>query len=181
MVYCSPMTFTFWQSGILIGESDLEERSDMPRHRGGIFRPTPYGVQIFPRLTGILSAGYALKTHLDANGLSPDDMSADQVEELLETTEAGQKVIDIGRTLSEVEVRAPDGAILEFASIAFIDTLELQELLSEMNIEGAPDLHDLPPEAPRYVVTGTIREDDSPAEVRSRGVPFSKSHRSRYN
>ena len=117
------MTYTFWQSGILIGESDLEERSDMPRHRGGIFRPTPYGIEIFPRLAGILSAGFALKTHLEANSLSADDLEPDQIDELLETTAAGQKVIDVGRTLSDVEVRAPDGERLEFASLAFIDSL----------------------------------------------------------
>ena len=171
------MTYTFWQSGILIGESDLEERSDMPRHRGGIFRPTEYGVEVFPRLAGILSAGYALKTHLEANGLSADDMDPDQIDELLQTTEAGQRVIDVGRALSEVEIRAPDGERLEFASLAFIDTFELQNLLGAMRIEGAPDLSDLPPEAPRYVVSGTLCEQDSPAQIRSRGTPSPKSQR----
>jgi hypothetical protein len=176
------MTYTFWQSGILIGESDLEERSDMPRHRGGIFRPTPYGIEIFPRLAGILSAGFALKTHLEANGLSADDLEPDQIDELLETTAAGQKVIDVGRTLSEVEVRAPDGERLEFASLAFIDTLELQGLLRAMDLESEHDLRDLPPEAPRYVVSGTVREEDSPAEIRSRrGAPFPKTHRPWHN
>ena len=171
------MTYTFWHSGILIGESDLEERSDMPRHRGGIFRPTPYGVEVFPRLGGILSAGYALKTHLEAHGLSPDDMDPDEIDELLQTTEAGQRVIDVGRALSEVEIRTHDGERLEFASLAFIDTFELHNLLGAMQIEGAPDLSDLPPEAPRYVVSGTLREEDSPAEVRLRGAPLPKSHR----
>ena len=176
------MTYTFWQSGILIGESDLEERSDTPRHRGGIFRPTPYGIEIFPRLAGILSAGFALKTHLEANGLSADDLEPDQIDELLETTAAGQKVIDVGRTLSEVEVRAPDGERLEFASLAFIDTLELQGLLRAMDLESEYDIRDLPPEAPRYVVSGTVREEVSPAETRSRrGAPLPKTHRPWHN
>ena len=118
------MTYTFWHSGILIGESDLEESSQHPRQRGGVFRPTAYGLEIFPRLTGILSAGYALKTHLDSNGLSPDDMEPEEIEELLDTTPAGEKIIDIGRMLSDVEMRAPDGRRLEFASIAFSDLAE---------------------------------------------------------
>ena len=59
------MAHTFWHSGILIGASDLEESSQHPRQRGGVFRPTAYGLEIFPRLTGILSAGHALKTHLE--------------------------------------------------------------------------------------------------------------------
>ena len=176
------MTYTFWQSGILIGESDFEDRSDLPRHRGGVFRPTPYGVEIFPRLTGILTAGYALKTHLDAKGLSPDDMDPDQIEELLETTAAGRKVIDIGRTLSEVECRGPNGESVEFASIAFIDTIELQGLLSEMKLDDAPDLSDLPADAPRYVVSGTLREEDAPPDFPwRRGVPPPRARPSRYN
>jgi len=112
------MTYTFWHSGILIGESDLEEKSDHPRQRGGVFRPTAYGLELFPRLSGILAAGHALKTHLEANGLSPDEMDRQQIDELLDATPAGQKIIDIGRTISDVEMRAPDGQWLEFESIA---------------------------------------------------------------
>ena len=155
------MTFTFWYSGILIGESDLEEASDNPRQHGGVFRPTAYGLEIFPRLTGILSAGYALKTHLDSNGLSPDDMEPEEIEELLDTTPAGEKIIDIGRMLSEVEMRAPDGRRLEFKSIAFSDPSELQRLIREMHLGGADDLTDLPPEAPRYIVSATLTDDTS--------------------
>ena len=68
------MTYSFWHSGVLIGESDLEDRSDHPGQKGGIFRPTAYGLEILPRLTGFLSAGHALKTHLEANGLSAEEM-----------------------------------------------------------------------------------------------------------
>ena len=116
------MTYTFWHSGILIGESDLEEPSGNPGQRGGTFRPTAYGLEVFPRLSGILSAGHALKTHLDANGLDPDELERDEIDELLENTPAGQQIIDIGRMLSDVEVQAPDGRRLEFASIAFSDS-----------------------------------------------------------
>ena len=38
------MTYTFWHSGILIGDSDLDETSDNPGQRAGIFQPTPYGL-----------------------------------------------------------------------------------------------------------------------------------------
>ena len=43
-MYRCPMTYTFWHSGILIGESDLEEAYDHPRQHGGVFRPTDYGL-----------------------------------------------------------------------------------------------------------------------------------------
>lgn len=159
------MAHTFWHSGILIGESDLEEASDNPRQHGGVFRPTPYGLEIFPRLSGILSAGYALKTHLDSNGLSPDEMEPDEIEKLLDTTPVGEKLIDIGRMLSEVEMRAPDGRRLEFASIAFSDLSEIQRLVREMELGAANDLTDLPPDAPRYIVSATLC-DDAPASGR---------------
>ena len=74
------MAYTFWHSGILIGESDLEDASDFPRHYHGVFRPTAYGLEVFPRLSGMLSAGHALKTHLDANGLSPETMERDAID-----------------------------------------------------------------------------------------------------
>jgi hypothetical protein len=141
------MTYTFWHSGILIGESDLEERSDHPRQRGGIFRPTVYGLEVFPRLTGILSAGHALKTHLEANGLSPDEMDEHEIDELLDGTPAGQKIIDIGRMLSEVEMRAPDGRRLEFASIAFSDSMELKLVARELEGGAVDELADLPSDA----------------------------------
>lgn len=66
------MTTTFWHSGVLIGETDFEDPSDDPRHMSGAFRPTAYGEELFPRLTGLLSAGQALKSLLDAEGLDPD-------------------------------------------------------------------------------------------------------------
>jgi len=151
------MTYTFWHSGILIGESDLEEASDNPGQRGGIFRPTAYGLEVFPRLTGILSAGYALKTHLEAKGLSTDEMNRSELDELLDTTAAGEKILDIGRMLSEVDMRAADGQRVEFKSIAFTDMSELQQLLGQMRVGDADELTNLPPEAPRYVVSATLR------------------------
>ena len=83
------MSYTFWHCGVLIGESDLEEASGNPGQRGGTFWPTAYGLQVFPRLTGMLTAAHALKMHMDANGLSEDSMNGDQVEELLDTPPSG--------------------------------------------------------------------------------------------
>jgi hypothetical protein len=151
------MAYTVWHCGILIGESDLEEASDNPRQRGGVFWPTAHGLRLLPRLTGMLTAAHALKVHLDANGLSPDVMEEGDIEELFDTTPAGQKVLDIGRMLSDVELRAPDGNRLEFASIAFSDPMEIQRLARTLRFDGADDLPDLPADAPRYIVSVTLR------------------------
>ena len=175
-------SYTFWHSGILIGESDLEERSGHPGHRSGVFRPTAYGPEIFPRLTGILSAGHALKTHLDANGLSADDMDPREVEELLDTTPAGQKIIDVGRMLSDVEVRAPDGSLAEFASIGFIDTWEFERLGHELR-GGEPlaEPHDPPPDASRYVASATFRRGVRGSRNNGKAVHFRRPRSSNDN
>src|SRR5688572_19566175 len=138
------MTYSFYHRGVLVGESDLEESSTNPRQRGGVFWPTPYGLQVFPRLTGMLTAAHALKLHLEDRGLSADDMERDEIEEIFETTAAGQKVIDIGRMLSDVEMRGPDGRRLEFASIAFSDLREIQRLTKEMQIDCADEIANAP-------------------------------------
>jgi hypothetical protein len=151
------MSYTFWHCGVLIGVSDLEGASDNPRQWAGIFWPTDHGLQLFPRLAGMLSAAHALKTHIEANGLSADRMEEREVEEIIETTPAGRKVIDIGRMLSDVEMRAPDGKRLELMSIAFSDVTEVKRLSLELRVEGAENLVDLPPDAPRYIVSATLR------------------------
>jgi hypothetical protein len=165
------MTYTFWHAGILIGESDFEEASDHPRQRGGVFRPTAYGIQVFPRISGMLSAGNALKTYLDEKGLSAEELNPDEIEDLLDRTPAGQRIIDIGRMLSQVEVRAANGRPLEFATIAFSDPGEIERLLREMEIGPEQGLEDLPSEAPRYIVSATLRHDAPAWGNERRGRP----------
>lgn len=182
------MAYTFWYSGILVGESNLEDSTGHARQLGGVFHPTPYGVEIFPRLTGILSAGHALKTYLDENGKSTDDMDADEIETLFNTHPAGQKIIDIGRTLSECEVRAPNGTLLEFESIGFSDLLEIEAFGRELSSGNSPEAAEAEPEAetepatepetvpdppgdrPRYIVSATFTEHPSKGRSRAAGA-----------
>ena len=159
------MTYTFWHSGILIGESELDETSTNPGQRAGIFEPTQYGLEIFPRLSGILSIGRELKMHLEANSLDADEMSKDQIIDLLEDTPAGKKLIDLGRTLSEVEMRAPDGTPLTFSSIAFSDLLELRRLAPDVDPELLDDLPTEELAGPRYIVSATLGDSPSDDDV----------------
>jgi hypothetical protein len=124
---------------------------------------------VFPRISGFLSAGHALKTHIEANGRSPDELKPSDIADLLDTTPAGQKIMAIGRMLSEVEMRAPDGLRLEFASIAFSDVLEVQRLARELAVSAADRLDDLPPDAPRYIVTATFRAGAAASRRASQG------------
>jgi hypothetical protein len=150
------MTYTFWHCGILIGESKMKKDLARPRHLSGSFNPTSYGLELFPRLSGILTAGRQLKSYLDANGLSPEEMSREEIETIFETIPAGQKVIDIGRTLSEVEMRDPDGKRLEFVSIGFSDLLEFKALAHELDDGGKREPSPLPRGVSRYVVSATL-------------------------
>ena len=168
------MTYTFWHAGVLIGKSDLERASGNPRQHGGVFHPTAYGLEVFPRLSGILSAGHALKADLEAAGAEPDHMSPDEIGDYLETSDPGRRILEIGRMLSEVEMRGPDGRRVEFASIAFSDLLELSRVARSLQLDGATNLEHLPPEAPRYIVSATFRSDPRAA---SRGSPV--AHRLR--
>jgi len=153
------MPYTFYHAGVLIGESNLEDVASK-RQRAGVFRPTAYGMDIFPRLTGILSAGHALETHPREQGLSVDDMERAEIERLFDTTPAGQKIIDVGRMLSEVEIQAPNGARKEFEQIAFIDQLEWKRVGKLLN-DPAAEVEEWPPGVPRYVVSVTLRNSSS--------------------
>ena len=151
------MSYSFWHSGILIGESDLDQPGNHPRQIGGFFRPTAYGFDIFPRLTGILTAGHAFKEHLESKGLELEELDKNEVADLLDTTPAGRKIIDIGRMLSDVELRGPDGRQLEFTSIAFTDLKQLKELVTKLDL--GVDTEEWPEDSPRYIVSATLVDD----------------------
>lgn len=151
------MSYTFYHCAIMIGKSDLEAASPHPRQRGGVFWPTTYGLQLFPRLAGMLSATHALKTHLEANGLCPDDADQRVIDHLLETTPAGRKILSLGRMVADVEMRAPDGRRVEFVSIAFSEPGEIKRLARALRIDAASDLPHLPPDAPQHIVSVTLR------------------------
>jgi hypothetical protein len=151
------MPYTFYHCGIVIGHSDLEAPSSHPTLHGGVFWPTTYGLQLFPRLAGMLSATHALRTHIEANDLCPDEVDQGVMDETLETTPAGRKILDIGRTAIDVEMRAPDNRRVELVSVAFSEPAEIKRLARELGIEDAADLPDLPPDAPQHIVSVMLR------------------------
>jgi hypothetical protein len=152
------MPYTIWYCGVLIGETDFEGQGSSPHQHAGVFRPTAYGREVFPQLSGMLSVASALKDEMQEHGLDEDDMDADAVTDFLETTPTGRKILDIGRALSEVELRDPSGKALEFVSIAFMDLSELATLSRKLDCESAPDLDVLPPDAPQLIVSTTLRQ-----------------------
>jgi hypothetical protein len=153
------MAYTFWHAGILIGDSDFEERTDSPRQRGGVFRPTAHGLALFPYLSGMLSVAHEFKLHLDSINRSPEDLDDEEIREIFESTPLGKKVLDIGRTLSEVELRRPDGRVQHVVSIAFSDLHEMKRLARDQALapSDAEVTTEAPADAPRYMVSATFR------------------------
>jgi hypothetical protein len=156
------MCFTVWHREQLIGETEFEEdrtesasRVGERRHLAGVFRPTAYGRRMLPRLCGILTASLALKEELVRRGVDPDDVPAEMVEHLFETTAAGAHIIDIGRALSEVCIRDPGGVMLKVASMAFMDLSELASLSAKLG-ENSTAGEDIPANATEFLVSVTL-------------------------
>jgi hypothetical protein len=158
------MPYTLWHQGKLIGETDFEdEHADKARHGrarfhlAGAFRPTSYGREILPRVCGILTAGRDLKEEFARRGVDPDDAPPELIEQLFETTAAGAHIIDIGRVLSEIELRAPNGHTLAFASMGFMELAELTSLsrrVGEDKVGRTP----LRSDVPEFLVSVTLRD-----------------------
>jgi hypothetical protein len=152
------MAYTLWHAGVLMGETDFEQNGGHPGQRAGVFRPTAYGRKVLPLVSGLLTAAADLKHELETRGMSEDDMSSEDVEDIFKITTAGQKVIDIGRNLADVQLRDASGTVLAFSSIAFIDVGELAHLMdrlgccSEEQRDAVDDEH-----APEFIVSATIR------------------------
>ena len=151
------MTYTIWHAGIMIGESAFDQPNPdgNPLQRAAIFVPTSYGRTLLPRLTGLLTAAADLKDHLVSEGLDPERLDADTITDILDTTPGGRMIVDVGRTLSEVEIRDAQSRPLPFKQIAFIDMKELAALHRRV----APDssrLDGVPDDAPHLVVSATL-------------------------
>lgn len=158
------MPYTLWHCGVLIGETDFEEeRGGAPesrerRHLAGAFRPTAYGRALLPRLCGILTADADLKDELARRGHDADDVPPELLQHLFETTAAGAHIIDIGRMLSEVELRTPSGGALAVASMGFIELAELAALSRRLARDVPVDFNAMPTDAPEFLVSVTLDE-----------------------
>lgn len=157
------MSFTFWHRGQPIGETDFEQENTetVPlfgerRHLAGIFRPTPYGRRLLPRLCGIMSAGFELKQELARRGLPTDDVPPDLLEHLFGTTAAGAQMLDLGRLLCQIGVRDPAGVTLKIASMAFMELSELASLSRKLGVNQTVNLEEVPSEVAEFLVSVTL-------------------------
>ena len=157
------MPFTLWHRDQLIGETDFEGERDITvphhgerRHLAGIFRPTPYGRRLLPRLCGIMTAGFEFKEELLRRGVDPEEAPPDLLEQLCATTPSGTYMLDLGRALTEIVLRDPSGVRLKIASIAFIDLAELATLSMKLGQNQTVDFDHVPTEVAEFLVSVTL-------------------------
>lgn len=116
--------FTLYHLGQVVGTSDFDHPGAAPNQRVGAFEPTPYGLTILPRITGLLEAGLGLKRAMERAGIDPDG-DVDAIRAAFEELPEGRRVVDVGRAISELELRNEQGAVVTFTSLAISDVREM--------------------------------------------------------
>lgn len=147
------MPYTCWLAGVLIGETDFEHEGQA-RQRVGEFRPTPYGLDVFPRLN-VLATARAFARECGRRDLTDHARDPDDIDAVLETA-AGQRMVDLGRALSELEIRDPTGVHVDVATIAFVDLLELEGGARNRAVNPRDRSARRTPRGPRYLVSATF-------------------------
>ena len=143
------MPYTLSLNGVVIGETDFEHKGRGPRQQAGIFRPTPMGLEVLPKVTGMFAASLAFTRVLEKR--KSEIAGADAIAALMENTPEGQKLIEHAKVIDQLELRDPDGHLLAVESIAVSNLQELAELaaskLGKAVARGTP----------RYLISATIR------------------------
>jgi hypothetical protein len=106
----------------------------------------------------MLTACADLKEELVRRGLNPDESPPEVLSHLFETTAAGAHIIDIGRVLSEVELRAPSGTPMVVSSMGFMDLTELASLSRRLGCNEKVKFEEVPCEVAEFIVSVTLRE-----------------------
>ncbi|HEY8175943.1 MAG TPA: hypothetical protein VIF32_09640 [Gemmatimonadaceae bacterium] len=164
------MAYTLSLHGRPIGETDFEQSGVGPRQRFGMLRPSEYGLEVLPRLTGFLTAASALKQAIEQRGVDPEDMSADAVIEVLEHSTEGQRMIEVVKALDALELRDSTGARVQFTSIAVSDLRELKRLSAELRVDVALPEDDA---TPVYAISATFGErEEWFSRDRHRTIPW---------
>lgn len=144
------MRYTLWLDGHLLGETRMEHRGPGPGQRLGGLEPTPYGLEVLPRLCGFLEAASAMKLTLLERGVSDPDTDVDRTMQFLETTPQGTRFSLLVKQLSQLELRESGGETAHFHTIVITDLKELGALSRTFDAE-----HELAQGTPRYIISAT--------------------------
>src|SRR3982750_882849 len=120
------MPYTLWARGILIGATDFALGEDHSRHLAGIFQPATSGMMLLPALTAMGPALLDLKSLFKREQLCEEDAECDpdRVIDIFEQSPEGQRVIAGAKAIEQLELRAPNGRVLEIESLLVSDLTE---------------------------------------------------------
>lgn len=132
------MPYTVWSRGRLLGESELAYRRTLPGMLGGDFVPTPLGESLMSIIDGV---GPALRTLYDVekNDLQahPDADYRDGSPARVRRTTEYADAVSINDELEslDLQLRDPDGAVVQTDWISIKDVERLIALGSELGAE----------------------------------------------
>lgn len=144
------MKYTLWLNGHLLGETRLEHRNPVGTQRMGGLRPTAYGLELLPGLSGFLSAASALKKAMHDVGISDPDKELDRTMALMETLPEGERFSELVKALSQLELREAGGNRAAFHTLIITDLRELAELSQGFDADA-----EIAQGIPRFVVSAT--------------------------
>jgi hypothetical protein len=117
------MPYTVWLHGKQIGETKFELPSPK-RKLAGTLHPTEIGLRMLPAVTAMAPALFAFGDMCRRKGLTPNSIerqSAAKAREIVGETPEGQRLMAAAEQVAAVEVRDPDGRVIEWESLAITD------------------------------------------------------------
>ena len=117
------MPYTVWMHGQQIGETKFELPGPK-RKLAGTLHPTAVGLQMLPAVTAMAPALFAFGDLCRRRGLTPNAVarqSVAQAREIVGETPEGQRLMAAAEQVAAVEVRDPDGRVVEWESLAITD------------------------------------------------------------
>lgn len=131
------MPYTLWSRGRLLGETDLGFVQVFANHRMGWFRPSPQGEALMPVLTGpgpaLKAVGKLMRDPVRSAIRSREaDTPGEYPSDIRTTTEYADLVSSVDELESmELQLRDPDGAIMEIEHLGIDDTEFKKSFLSK--------------------------------------------------
>ena len=122
------MPYTLWSRGILVGATDFSLGERNSRHLAGVFQPAESGMMLLPALTAMAPALFDLKTMMKREHITENDADEDpdRVMDVFEQSPEGRRLMAAAKEIERLELRAPNGRVLELESILVSDLTELR-------------------------------------------------------
>ena len=117
------MPYTLWSRNRLVGESALDYLANTARYLVGDFHPTEFGESIMPTLIGVREAVLELgrlTTGLRADAAAVETSTGPDIRSSTEYADVAEAQAHLDAL--ELELRAPDGAVIPTSSINIRDT-----------------------------------------------------------